>query len=196
MRGGVTIIKKMVLFECAVPCGFHHQMRLYAVPVELNALVDHVPITHAVEAVVSATGGDELREGHAGPRVGHDRRPRMLPQHDGSHQRDLPVAVDGGAGAVDDAAPVDVGVEDDAEVGLLLEDGRSGERHGGAVLRVGNVVGEHPVGFQVEAAEGIGSQLVQHVPGEETPGTISSVHYHLQEQFIRHGLRSFVCLTP
>lgn len=185
----ITIVEEVILFEGGVAGGLHHEVRLDAVPVELHPLVDDVPVAHTVEAVVPPSRRDESCEGHAGPRVRHHRRPWVLPQHDRRHQRDQPVAVDGGAARVDHPAAVHVRVEDDAEVGAVLEDRGAGQGHGGSVLRVGDVVGEHAVRLQVEAAEGVRPQLVQNVPREEAAGAVSGVHYHLQL------VRSFVVKT-
>lgn len=106
--------------------GLHHEMRVHSVLVELNAFVDDIPVPNSVEAVMAASIGDEAREGHAGAGIGDDGGARVLLQDDGGHEGDELVAVDGVAVSVDDTTAINVGVEDDAEVGLVLEDGGSG----------------------------------------------------------------------
>lgn len=162
-----------------MPRSFHHQVRLYAVPVKLHALVDDVAVADAVEAVMPSPWRDEVGEGDAGAGIGHDRGARVLPEHNRGHKSDEAVSVDGSAGAVDDAAAVNVGVENDAEVCAMAKDGGAGEGHGGGVLGVGNVVGEHSVRLQVEAAKGVGAELVQNVPREKAAGAVSRIYYYL-----------------
>lgn len=84
----------------------------------------------------------------------------MLPEHDGRHQSNEAVSVDRVAAAVDHPAAVDISVEDNSKVGLVVEDCGTGERHCNGVFRVGDVVGEHAVGLQVDAAGGVGAEFV------------------------------------
>ena len=152
-----TIIKKVVLLQGAVPGSLHHQMRLDSVSIELSAFVDDVPVADSVQAVAAASVGDEAREGQAGAGVGDDGGAGVLLEDDGGHEGDELIAVDGVAVLVDDAAAVNVRVEDDPEIGVGLEDGGACEGHGGLVLRVGDVVGKHAVRVEVEGSERVGA---------------------------------------
>ena len=174
-----TVVEKVVLLERAVAGGLHHEVRLDAVGVELHALVNDVSVADAVEAVVAAPGLDEAGEPVAGPRVRDHRRAGVLVQHDGGHERDEPIAVDGRSRGVHHAAAVHVGVEHHAEVRAVVQDRIAREGHRGRVLRVGHVVRELAVGLQVEAPRRVGSQLLQDVPREEPSAAVAGIHDHL-----------------
>lgn len=163
-----------------MPSGLHHKVRLNPILIQLNPLIDHVPIPNPIQTMPPSLRRHKLRQRHASPRVGHHRAPRVLPEHNGRHQSNEAVSVDGIAAAVDHPAAVNVRVEHHPEVGLVAEDSGPGERHCDRVLGVGDVVGKHAVGLEVDAAGGVGAELVQHVPCEEASGAVSGVHYYLQ----------------
>lgn len=99
---------------------FHHQMSLDPVLIELNPLIDHIPISDPVQAVMASSIRNEPRERNARAGVGHDRRPRVLPQDDRGHEGDELVPVNRVALSIDHAAAVHVGVKHDPEVSRVV----------------------------------------------------------------------------
>ena len=66
----------------------------------------------------------------------------MLLQEDRGNERDQTVAVDLFSAFCDRARPIDVGIEDDAEIGVMLFHRLAYRTHRLRVFGVGNVIGE------------------------------------------------------
>ena len=102
--------------------------------------------------------------------------PGFLCKKNGGDERDQAVAVDLLAVRGDGARAVDVGVEDDAEVRLVLLDRRADGLHRRLVFGVGNVVGEVSVRIQELRSRRVRAQGLQNEVDIEAARAVARVH--------------------
>ena len=75
----------------------------------------------------------------------------------------------------DGAHAVDVGIEDEAQVGLVVEDGFPDGGHGFFVFRIGDMVREVAVRFEELAPRRIGAERCQDLRRKETAAAVAGV---------------------
>ena len=100
----------------------------------------------------------------------------MLFQQNGGNERDEAVAVDLLAVRRDCPRTVDVGIEDDAEIGMVFFDRRADGLHRRLVLGIGDVVGKAPVGFQKLRTRRVRPQRLQDEVGIKSARAVARVH--------------------
>jgi len=172
-----AVVQEVVFLQGAVAGGLDGQLAVLAGGVQTDGLVDDVAIA-ALEAVMdTAPLGDELGQAGGGDGVGDDGGAGMLPQQDDRQHGDDAVAVEFAAVGQHGAGAVYVGVKDNAQVGLVGFHSTGDGFHGGAVLGVGDVVGEGTVGVQELAALGVGAQRLQHLLHVEAARAVAGVHH-------------------
>ena len=100
------------------------QMTLLSFVVETYRLVDDVSIAPFKTVVVTAQPAfDKLGKAVGGDRVGDDLGTGILLQHHGGDQGDEGIAVDGRSVTANEGGAVHIGVEDNAQIGMLFPDG-------------------------------------------------------------------------
>ena len=119
-----------------------------------------------LEEVVQAVGGDG---------VGDDGGAGGFGREDGGHHGDEGVAAHVRAVGEDGAHAVDVGVKDEAEVGMVFHHGVLDGAHGVSVLRVRDVVREVPVRVEKLAARRVRTERGEDAPGEEATRAVARI---------------------
>ena len=115
---------------------------------------------------MQAVGGDGVRDDGGAGVVGRE---------DCRHHGNECVAADIRTVREDGAHAVDVGVEDESEVGVVLDDGFLDGEHCLRILGVRDVVREVSVGVEVAAARGVCAERGEDAPREESARTVARV---------------------
>ena len=176
-----TVVEKIVFRQCAMARGLDCQRRRNSGIVQADRLVDDIFIAALKAVVVQAQRPlEEAGQPVGGDRVGHDGRAGVLGREDGRHHRDNRVAVNLAAVGQHCGHPINVGVEDDSEIGVILHRRGPNRIHRRLVLGVWNMVGEIAVRLEKLAAGKFRSQRREHLPGKEAAGAVSRVEDDMQ----------------
>ena len=175
--GQVRAVVEVVVFtQRAVPGCFDGQRRNGAGLVEADTFVDdiliapHIAVMDQMEFIL-----EERRQFVGCDRVGDDSAAGIIRRQDGGHHGDEGVAVDFFPIGQDGAHAVHVGVENEAQVGFVVEDGLADRGHGIGIFRVGDMVGEHAIRFEELAARRIGAEFRQDLSGKEPAAAVAGV---------------------
>ena len=161
--------------------------------VQLDALVNDVLIASLETKVFKPQGPfQELRQLVGGDRIGNHGGSRRLLRHYDAQKGDQGVPVDRHAVGEYHGGPVTVAVEDDAQVGMMLQRGLLNGLHGSFVFRVRDMVREGSVGVKELASFGVCAQGFENIRCKEAGSAVAGVHRDAESReglfFIRTGI--------
>ena len=143
-----AVVEEIVLLEGGMTARLDGERGILALRIEALALVDDILVT-ALEAMMhAAVRRNEGGEPVARHGIGDDVGAGLLLEQDGGNESDETVAVDLLTLRRNGARTIDVGIEDDAEIGAIGFHGRTDGLHRRLVLGIGDVIGKAPVRLQ------------------------------------------------
>ena len=171
-----AVVEVVVFAQRAVARRFNRQGRYDAALVEADAFVDdvfiapHVAVMDEMKLILQK-GRQLIRR----DRVRDDGAARIVRSQDGRHHGDEGVAVDGFTIGQDGAHAVYVRIEDEAQIGMVVENSFADRRHGLFIFRIRNMIGEHAVRFEELTARRIGAEDVEDLRGKEAACAVAGI---------------------
>ena len=170
------VVEKVVFLERRMAGGLNGKLAVAPLGVEPERLIDDVAVAAAEAAVHAAVRGDKPGQTRGCDRVGHDGRAGMLAQQNRRNERDEPVAVELLPVGEDGSGAVNVGIENNAEIGAAFKHRGADAVHRLRQLGVRHMVRKAPVGVKIPAARRVRAERREDLFGKEAARAVSGVH--------------------